>query len=369
MELSGKITNGVSDSIPYIEISDLALLAKKPLISVKMITYNHEPYIAQAIEGVLQQKTDFPIELVIGEDCSTDRTREIVLCYQKKYPSLIRVLISDKNVGGHKNSRRTHKACRGKYIAFCEGDDYWHHPDKLQMQVEYLETHPEYGMVHSDIDRYIVNTGEMIPSFHKKEMLLHKNAKILNVMITNEYFVETCSVVVRKDLLDKIRETCQFEFSEIFPMGDIQMWIEIAYRSKLKYIDASLSTRNMLPESASQSKNIEKRIKFLKSVRAILIHYANKYGGEDTIELKKKIYALFGVTLINLACHACNSDIAREVLEKSRKNHVSIKPLSYLYFLGSQNIIASHLIRLLVLSASLSRKMILSAHSSLKSLY
>jgi glycosyltransferase involved in cell wall biosynthesis len=80
-----------------------------PLVSVHMITYNHAPYIAQTIEGVLKQKVDFPIELVIGEDCSIDGSREIVLQYQKKYPDIIRLITSDKNVGGKKNSYRTMK--------------------------------------------------------------------------------------------------------------------------------------------------------------------------------------------------------------------------------------------------------------------
>ena len=128
-----------NEEIPYQEISDPAVMSKEPLVSVYMITYNHEPHIAQAIEGVLMQETDFPIELVIGEDCSTDRTREIVLEYQKKYPDLIRVIISEKNVGARKNGDRTSKLLRGKYVAFCEGDDYWIDPIKIKMQATFLE--------------------------------------------------------------------------------------------------------------------------------------------------------------------------------------------------------------------------------------
>ena len=138
------------DEIPCQEISDPAVLSKTPLVSVHMITYNHEPYIAEAIEGVLMQETDFPIELIIGEDCSTDRTAEIVIEYQKKHPDIIRIITSDKNVGAHKNGWRAEKACRGKYVAYCEGDDFWIHPKKLQMQVDYLEAHPECGLVDSD---------------------------------------------------------------------------------------------------------------------------------------------------------------------------------------------------------------------------
>jgi len=111
-----------------------------PLVSVQMITYNHEPFIAQAIEGVLMQKTNFKYELVIGEDCSTDNTRKICEEYARNYPDIIRLLPSEKNLGMFANGTRTMKACmNGKYIGICEGDDYWTDPYKLQKQVDFLE--------------------------------------------------------------------------------------------------------------------------------------------------------------------------------------------------------------------------------------
>ena len=129
--------------IPCNETSDAARLCRNPLVSVHMTTYNHEGFIRQAIEGVVMQETDFEYELVIGEDCSTDRTREICFEYQKKHPTKIRVLWSESNlwhIGG--NHKRVDARCRGKYIAYCEGDDYWTDPKKLQKQVEYMEAHP-----------------------------------------------------------------------------------------------------------------------------------------------------------------------------------------------------------------------------------
>src|SRR5450759_4098791 len=103
---------------------------QEPLVSVCMITYNHEPYIRKAIDCVLAQRTNFPFELVLGEDYSTAGTRKIVFDYAKRYPDIIRVITSEQNVGMHKNGSRTGQACRGRYIAYCEGDDYWHHPYK-----------------------------------------------------------------------------------------------------------------------------------------------------------------------------------------------------------------------------------------------
>lgn len=116
----------------------------EPVLSVVMITYNHEPFIAEAIEGVLMQKTTFPIELVIGEDRGTDGTRRICEEYAEKYPEIVKLLDSDQNHGPQPNFIRTYSAARGKYIAMCEGDDFFTDPNKLQKQVDFLEANPNY---------------------------------------------------------------------------------------------------------------------------------------------------------------------------------------------------------------------------------
>ena len=115
-------------------------------VSVAMITYNHEQFIAQAIESVLMQETAFVVELVIGEDCSTDGTRRIVQAYAAKYPNVIRALLPEKNLGMARNYQAVWQACGGKYIAWLEGDDYWRTPQKLQKQVALMEANPHYSM-------------------------------------------------------------------------------------------------------------------------------------------------------------------------------------------------------------------------------
>jgi glycosyltransferase involved in cell wall biosynthesis len=122
----------------------------KPLVSVRVITYNHEKYIAKCLEGILMQKTNFAYEVIVGEDCSRDKTREIVLDYQKRYPDIIKVIISEKNIGPVANSLRVEKASQGAYHALCEGDDFWIDPLKLQRQVDFLEANPNYSMCCHD---------------------------------------------------------------------------------------------------------------------------------------------------------------------------------------------------------------------------
>lgn len=114
------------------------------MVSVCCITYNHKQFIGQAIDGFLSQKTNFKFEVIIGDDCSTDGTSDIVKAYADEYPGIINLISGNKNVGAHENMRRVVKCCSGKYIALCDGDDYWTDPFKLQKQVDFLEQNTEY---------------------------------------------------------------------------------------------------------------------------------------------------------------------------------------------------------------------------------
>ncbi len=126
-------------------------------LSVLFITYNHEKFISQALDGILMQKVDFDYEIVIGEDRSTDNTRAVITQYMERHPGRIRLLERDKNVGPIENFIQTYKACRGEYLAMIDGDDYWTSPDKLQKQVDYLDRNADFSIVFHPI----VNRDEM----------------------------------------------------------------------------------------------------------------------------------------------------------------------------------------------------------------
>src|SRR5436190_14839819 len=118
----------------------------RPKVSVLLMTYNHERFIGQAIESVLAQETDFPFELVIGEDCSTDGTRRICESFAASDPERVRLLPSPRNLGLLANYMRTWEACRGDFIATVDGDDFWLSPEKLATQVSALESNPRLSM-------------------------------------------------------------------------------------------------------------------------------------------------------------------------------------------------------------------------------
>jgi glycosyltransferase involved in cell wall biosynthesis len=128
------------------EAADWTRLPGQPDISVGIVTFNHEAYLAQALDSVLLQDISCSYEVVIYEDCSSDRTREIALDYQRRFPDRIRVLYSDRNLGVAENVRRGLAACRGRYIAGLDGDDFWTHPQKLQKQFQALEARPEINL-------------------------------------------------------------------------------------------------------------------------------------------------------------------------------------------------------------------------------
>lgn len=169
-------------------------------VSVAMITYNHEKYIAKAIESVLFQKTNFEYEIVISEDCSTDKTRDVILEYKKKFPSKIKLLLHDENIGMNRNFMTTINSCTGKYIAYLEGDDYWISENKLQKQVDFLDNNFDCKFCFHSVYRYNEedqNDRHRIMPERKKE----KSLTLEDVLPYN--FIATCSVVFRNGQIKK----------------------------------------------------------------------------------------------------------------------------------------------------------------------
>ena len=195
----------------------------KPLVSVSMITYCAESFLAQAIEGVLQQRTDFSIELVISDDCSTDNTRKIAETYAEKYPEIIRVLPQLPNKGITGNTARVWGECRGLYIAVCDGDDIWIDPLKLQKQVDFLERHPEFGLSYSDMEP-ISKTGAPIVDADMAEMRLHYQEGEVFFPLIEGNFIGNSSVVFRRKYL----ESHKILPDRSFQIQDHVTWLHIA---------------------------------------------------------------------------------------------------------------------------------------------
>lgn len=180
--------------VPIKIVSARPVGAPPPKVSIAMITYRHERFITQAVESVMMQETDFSYELVIGEDCSPDRTRPIVLELQQKYPDRIRLLLPEENLGVCRNDTQVLLACDGKYIAILEGDDFWTTKDKLKKQVDFLENHPDCSACFHPVTQLREDCREpsgilaLYPSgsfFSLKELIAKKIAASCSVMYRN----------------------------------------------------------------------------------------------------------------------------------------------------------------------------------------
>lgn len=146
-------------------------MEKTMKVSVIMLAYNIENYIEIAIKGVLSQKTDYPVELIIGEDRSTDRTYEICKRYQEKYPELITVIRHEKNLGYQRNYMETYKHCRGEYVAVCDGDDYWFDRRKLQRATDFLDTHSQFAICfHRVVNYYEEDGSKSLSNGHQRKI-------------------------------------------------------------------------------------------------------------------------------------------------------------------------------------------------------
>jgi len=184
-------------SIPAEEISGISK-DRPPLVSVLMLTHNHEPHIAKAIESILSQECEFPFELIIGEDCSVDRTRGICLYYQKRHPEIVRVVFSDENVGMHRNFSRIWHRARGKYIAMCEGDDYWTDRGKICKQAAWLEERPEFTLCGTLTDKIrldkddtwtkcgVVGPVEIRDRYSIEDLIPHYNFHFSSIMLRKD---------------------------------------------------------------------------------------------------------------------------------------------------------------------------------------
>lgn len=224
-----EIEKRISDS--YELPNNVLIAAPEPMVTVRTSTFQHSSYIRECIEGVLMQKTTFPFEFIIGEDFSTDGTREIVFEYAKNYPDIVRVLTADYNVGAKANGKRSRRAARGKYVALCEGDDYWTDPYKLQKQVDFLEAHPDYSMCFHDCMVRYEDTGEMKVRIGDRS--IDEDVGLKSLIL--EKNISTATIVYRNT---------EFQYSDAMLhilQGDYLLCILLAEQGKLKFLRQNMS--------------------------------------------------------------------------------------------------------------------------------
>jgi glycosyltransferase involved in cell wall biosynthesis len=207
------------------------------VVSVCVVTYNHVNYIKECLDGILMQKTTFPFEIILGEDESDDGTREICIDYANRFPDTIKLFLRSRedviyingNATGRFNMIENLKAAKGKYIALCEGDDYWTDPLKLQKQVDFLENNEEFSLVFHNVNILDDKNAEN----HKFPM--HKNLQkdvFITEDILKQWFIPTGSIVMKNDN--------NFQFPDWFYnaiSGDVPLLLIWSLKGKFKYLN------------------------------------------------------------------------------------------------------------------------------------
>jgi glycosyltransferase involved in cell wall biosynthesis len=217
------------------------------LVSVHLLTYNHAPFIRQCVESVLAQKTSFPFEIVIGDDCSTDGTSAIVDEYAARFPELIKVVRGKKNGGPQPNSIRILENCRGKYMAAIEGDDYWVDEYKLQKQADFMEANPDFAVCFTNSrveffggqgEPFNLNDGLQKDVFELKDMIGEKEIWFMG---TATLFYPLKAIYPVEPWFPKTKS------------GDIPMIILAARHGKIKYLPDVTAVYRRHPAGASNT--------------------------------------------------------------------------------------------------------------------
>ncbi len=234
-------------------------------VSVLVVTYNHENYIVQAIDSILAQEVNFDYEILIIEDCSTDRTRSIVLDLQAKYPERIRLSLAEQNECSNKRFATEFLASPAEYVATLDGDDYWTSPHKLQKQVDFLDAHPECAICFHSIQVFFEHNTKKAGMYNGQ---CPKEISTLEDLWADN-FIASCSVMLRKGLIDEFPE---WYGAAIF--GDWPLYMLHAQHGKIAYLNDIMGAYRIhqrgLWSGLNRMKQLEQRLAIAESMNAHL---------------------------------------------------------------------------------------------------
>jgi glycosyltransferase involved in cell wall biosynthesis len=260
---------------------------KAPKVSIFCMVYNHEPFIRECLEGFLMQKCNFDYEIVLGEDCSTDNSREIILEYASKFPEKFKLLLHEKNIGAAQNQKIVFENCTGKYIAMCEGDDYWTDPLKLQKQVDFLEKNEEYVCcIHNAV---LLNSKlTLIPYKNYVNEKMHKYITMEELLMGNSF--PTCSLLFKNILeYEKINEL------ENYSVGDWILLLFLARKGNIYYDNTSMAVYRINESGEFSKLNMIEKFELNQLLRIQIYKYFCQNLVERNLVIKSKNESALGL--------------------------------------------------------------------------
>lgn len=285
-----------------------------PLITVIVCTYNQENTISQTIESILNQNCSYSYEIIIGEDCGNDNTRDICKKYKDKYPDKIKLVLHERNCGVVKNWLSCLDVSRGKYITTCAGDDFWHNTDKLQLQVDFMEQNPECGILHSDFDELNTFTNKTILSFNRANKFSIKEGKVQKFIFDGSLRICAPTICYRKDLIDKYIPIEKY-LELNFPIEDWPTNLIISHYANVNYLDISTVTYRKGHESISNPRSYEKIVERFTREKQMYKYLCDMFPNDLTYNEKGYDIYVNGV-LLSLAYKRCDVKKATEFATK-----------------------------------------------------
>lgn len=292
----------------------------KPVVSIRCTVYNHAKYLRQCLDGFIMQETTFPFEVIVHDDASTDNSASIIREYANKYPYIIKPIFQTENqYSKHDGSINKHLRAAtspfAKYFAICEGDDYWIDPLKLQKQVDFLESHPDYGLVYTDVNFYFQNKDVMKRNYISSGKL--KQSHDFEEHLINAGYIAPCSWVFRKDFLQKN----SYQYVD----GTFPMALDIWAQSKVYFLNETTAVYRHLSESASHSRSLQKGFYFTNGVFQIQKDYIKKYRSLISETTEEKVYLSAYCRLLPAAIALKNGAFVKEALMYFKDKHIPYK--------------------------------------------
>lgn len=228
---------------------------KKMMVTIVVCTYNQEKWIRQTLDSVLAQQTEYPFEVIIGEDHGPDGTRAICQEYADKYEN-VTLLPSPANLGVTANWIQCIQAGTGKYIMTCAGDDWWHNPNKIQLQVDFMESHPECVLCHTEYNEYNELTGAVTINYNNSHNVLPPEGRIqANVRCGTDY-ISALTTCIRRDAFERFIPANEFA-KRRFPREDWPTYLVLAAHGDILYIQESTATYRVGQESITRTSNYD----------------------------------------------------------------------------------------------------------------
>jgi glycosyltransferase involved in cell wall biosynthesis len=233
-------------------IINFAFPTKNPLVSVVIPSYNRADSVGETIESIIFQQCNFDFEIIIGDDCSKDNTREVLLNYQQQFPGQIKLIFHEQNIGLGANWATCVKECLGKYICNCDNDDYWHNPNKLQLQVDFMESHPSENVVITNHRCHHRDTGVI----NEEKAWIDRSMPLQQAFFHGHERFCNATVMYRKDFLFNHVNLDDY-IKHQFTLQDWNTWMILSAYTDFYIMPISTATFGMETESITRPKTYE----------------------------------------------------------------------------------------------------------------